>query len=176
MKIVDLTMPLSDGMQVYPGDPDVKIELLHTYDKNGWLLRRITMGTHTGTHVDAFSHMDEQGETLDDIPLERFFGRARLVRPDRPLPSAVGLIFGEDAGMELLDRILALRPPFVAGGISMELECALLNNKIVTYTNLINLDRLPPDREFIFLGLPLRIRHGDGSPVRAVAIIDGLPF
>ena len=54
----------------------------------------------------------------------------------------------------------------------MELEKALLENGILTYTNLINLDRLPRGEEFLFIGLPLNIKNGDGSPVRAVAILE----
>lgn len=40
------------------------------------------------------------------------------------------------------------------------------------YENLCNLDKLV-GRRFTFFGLPLRIRGGTGSPVRAVAILDG---
>lgn len=172
MKIVDLSLPIHTGMEVYAGDPPVAVELVHTYERYRWQLRKITMGTHTGTHVDAFSHMDEQGETLDDIPLNRFFGRACLVEPGQAFPAGVGLFFRMDANIDLLKKILDAQAPFVGGLISLDLERALLRNKVITYTNLINLDLLPAGREFSFLGLPLRLKEGDGSPVRAVAIID----
>jgi len=52
------------------------------------------------------------------------------------------------------------------------LERALLGNNIITYTGLVNLELIPKVRTFIFYGLPLKIKGGDGSPVRAIAIIE----
>ncbi|HBF76580.1 MAG TPA: cyclase, partial [Clostridiaceae bacterium] len=74
MKVIDLSVPLYTGMEVFPGDPDVNIEVVHTYEESTWQLRRLVMGSHTGTHVDAYSHMHEYKENLDEIPIERFFG------------------------------------------------------------------------------------------------------
>lgn len=47
----------------------------------------------------------------------------------------------------------------------------LLGHGLVIVENLANLDQLPAT-PFSFSALPLRIAGGDGSPVRAVAIID----
>ena len=79
MRIIDLSMPIYTNMNVFPGDPQVKIDVVHTYKKNTWELRQLNMGSHTGTHVDAYSHMHEGKETLDEIALERFFGKAQVV-------------------------------------------------------------------------------------------------
>ena len=46
---------------------------------------------------------------------------------------------------------------------------ALLPNRVLIAENLANLDRMPL-RAF-FIGLPLRIRHGSGGPVRAIGLI-----
>jgi kynurenine formamidase len=46
----------------------------------------------------------------------------------------------------------------------------LLSSGMALVENLCNLDRLPAT-DFLFSCLPLKIKHGDGSPVRAVAII-----
>jgi kynurenine formamidase len=43
---------------------------------------------------------------------------------------------------------------------------------ITHFENLANLDRVV-GRRFTFIGFPLRIRAGTGSPVRAVAVLDG---
>lgn len=40
------------------------------------------------------------------------------------------------------------------------------------YENMINLDLLIGRGRFRFIGLPLKIRGGTGSPVRAVAIFE----
>ena len=86
-------------------------------------------------------------------------------------PSEINWICDEEVGIEILDKIKIANPNFVGGKISIELEKALLENEIITYTNLINLDKLPKGKEFLFIGLPLKIKKGDGSPVRAVAIL-----
>jgi kynurenine formamidase len=46
---------------------------------------------------------------------------------------------------------------------------ALLGNEVYIVENLKNLDRLPPF--CLFFALPLKIRGGSGSPVRAVALV-----
>ncbi len=172
MKVIDLTEHLETGMKVYPGDPEVEIKILHTYEENSWELREMKLGTHTGTHVDAFSHMHKNGKTLDDISLTNFFGKAQVVELDKEFPEGIGLFFTDEVGIEILEKILQSRPPFVGGLIKDELERALLKAEIVTYSDLINLDLIPKGKVFSFFGLPLKIKQGDGSPVRAIALIE----
>lgn len=171
MKVIDLSKSLYANMEVFPGDPEVKIDLVHTYEKNTWELKYISMGSHTGTHVDAYSHMHKGKETLDEIPIERFFGKAQVVGLYEAWPSNMGLFFIEEVGIEELNRIIDLNPGFIGGNITEELERGLLGNNIITYTGLINLELIPKDKTFMFYGLPLKIKDGDGSPVRAIAII-----
>ncbi|NLJ79568.1 MAG: cyclase family protein [Firmicutes bacterium] len=173
MKVIDLSVSLETGMDVFPGDPQVRIEVVHTLDKQGWVLRHLSLGTHTGTHVDAFSHMHEGKQNLEEIPLERFFGEAQVVKTDGDWPQGIGLFFREKVGIDLLQKILQSDPGFVGGTLSEELERALLGKEILTYTGLVNLEQLPLGRTFLFIGFPLKIKAGDGSPVRAVAILTG---
>ena len=172
MRVIDLSTSLYSGMDVFEGDPEVKIEVVHTYEKDSWELRQLQMASHTGSHVDAPSHMHKGKSTLDDIPIERFFGKAQVVNLDKDFPKDIGLFFIGEAGVPYLDRILKSNPSFVGGNISEELERALLEREIITYTGLVNLDLIPKDKTFMFYGLPLRIKDGDGSPVRAIAVIE----
>lgn len=172
MKIIDLSMPVCTGMDVFPGDPEVNINVVHTYKENTWELRSLNMGTHTGTHVDAYSHMHKGKATLDEIPIERFFGKAQVVELYEAWPKEVGLFFIGEIGIEHLDRIIDSNPEFVGGNISEDLQRALLDIEIITYTGLINLEKIPKGKIFMFYGLPLRIKSGDGSPIRAIAIIE----
>jgi len=120
--------------------------------------------------------MNPGAATLDELPLERFFGASRVVRiEDRTWSEGRGLFFGESVGLECFDRLAALRPPFVGGELSEELERALLGIGIVTYTGLQGLDRLHGGTNFMFYGFPLSIVCGDGSPVRAVAVVEAEP-
>lgn len=49
MKVIDLSKTIHSEMEVFPGDPGVKISLVHTYEKDTWQFRNISMGLHTGT-------------------------------------------------------------------------------------------------------------------------------
>lgn len=176
MQIIDLSLPIYNKMPVYPGDPEVKIEQIHSLKKEGWRLRLLSLGSHTGTHVDAFAHMDDEGKTIDEIPIQRFFGEAKVVSIDSRLPKKIGLVFSKQKLCEsVFEKIKNAHPPFIAVGrdceFEVELERKLLKNGIVTFTDLINIDLLPKNKQFMFYGFPLKITGGDGSPERAVAVI-----
>ncbi len=169
MKVIDLTKKIKTGMEIYPGDPEVNIKTVQRYP---WKVSELNLGTHTGTHVDAFSHVKKEGKSIDDIPLTSFFGEAQLIGPDDKFPKGIGLFFTEKIDEDISDKIIESDPPFIGGEITEELERRLLNQGIVTYTDLVNLELIPKNETFTFYGLPLNIHHGDGSPVRAVALID----
>lgn len=68
----DLSQPLADGMQTFPGDPDVRIGSLAEFDADGYRATEFTCGSHAGTHVDAPAHTEPEGQTLADFPIDRF--------------------------------------------------------------------------------------------------------
>ncbi|WP_243359948.1 cyclase family protein [Fundidesulfovibrio terrae] len=76
MRIIDLTLPLADGMTVYPGDPPVRVRQVHDLASHGWRLHEISLGSHAGTHVNAPWHMAGEGARLEDVPLASFVARA----------------------------------------------------------------------------------------------------
>lgn len=172
MKVIDLSVSLYTDMDVFLGDPQVKIEVVHSYEKDTWELRNLNMGSHTGTHVDAYSHMHKGKASLDEISIERFFGHAQVVELSEELPSEIVLFFIEEVGAEHLEKIIDSNPGFVGGNITEDLERELLSREIITYTGLVNLEFIPRGKTFMFYGLPLKIKSGDGSPVRAIAIIE----
>lgn len=172
MRLIDLSLPLYDGMPVYDGDPPVRVTKVCTRDKDGWEVRQLQMGSHTGTHVDAPVHMHEGGSSLDEVPLTRFCGPAVGVRvADASFPPNKGLLFCEAVPADCVPRIVAANAPFVGGPLEEKTERLLLSRGIITYTDLVNVEELIGE-SFTFYGLSLRIRGGDGSPVRAVAVMD----
>lgn len=176
-EIIDLSQTLYDGMEVYPGDPEVKINQVRSLDKEGWRLRYLQFSSHAGTHADAFSHMDEDGETIDNIPIDRFIGKTLVVDSDKPFPKNVGLAFKEgQLTKNQLKKIMEANPLFVLVGnavhFDVELERALLKGGILTITDLVNMDHLPSNKPFMFYGIPLKIKDGDGSPIRAFAVLE----
>lgn len=116
--------------------------------------------------------MHQGAENLDEIPLENFFGKAQVVSIDQIWPKETGLFFSDEVGIEVLDKIIALKAKFIGGKITEELERALLGKKIVTYTGLINLETIPKGKKFMFYGFPLKIKSGGDSPVRAIAMFE----
>ena len=80
MKIFDLTGTLKEGMWDY-GEPFIPYSMkrISSYEEAGSLASEIRFTSHTGTHVDCTRHFGEERESIENIPLESFMGRARLV-------------------------------------------------------------------------------------------------
>lgn len=78
-RIVDLTHRISDGMPVYPDDPAVVFRSFHTVAATGYGVSEITMGTHTGTHVDAPSHCLAGGRSVERLPIDALVGWAEVL-------------------------------------------------------------------------------------------------
>ncbi|GII91452.1 cyclase family protein [Sinosporangium siamense] len=76
--IVDLSVPLTTGMPVYPGDPSVEIAPALTTAAHGVNVLGLHLGSQSGTHVDAPFHIDDSLPRLDELPLERFTGPAAV--------------------------------------------------------------------------------------------------
>lgn len=79
MKIFDITLKINEDMIVYPGNPQPKIEQYGSISKDGFNESKITLGSHTGTHIDAPYHVKEDGKTLADISLENFYGKCKVL-------------------------------------------------------------------------------------------------
>ncbi|HJN17983.1 MAG TPA: cyclase family protein [Armatimonadota bacterium] len=60
-RIVDLSMPIVDGMPTWPGDVEVKLWRHHTIAEGFSNTGGIQIGTHAGTHLDAPFHWFEGG-------------------------------------------------------------------------------------------------------------------
>jgi arylformamidase len=79
MKLIDLSQPVYDGSPNCPVHPPVKSEILRDHPQHGWRVEVLTLSNHTGSYVDAPLHKIAGGASLDEIPLERFAGPARIV-------------------------------------------------------------------------------------------------
>jgi len=89
-QILDLTQPIAPGMPVYPGTDAPAITASHTVEEHGFLEHRLTLLTHTGTHLDAPAHMLAGGRTLDSYPVGHFVGRAIAIDVANAPGGAVG--------------------------------------------------------------------------------------
>ena len=81
MKLIDLSVVVNEDTPAYPGDPKIKIETTGVFEKDTYNDHLVAFDVHSsGTHIDAPWHMVADGKTLDQIPIEQFIGRGRLIK------------------------------------------------------------------------------------------------
>jgi arylformamidase len=91
-KIIDISLQIFEGMITYPENPPVVFE-----PEQGSTTARtvITIGSHTGTHIDAPSHAERSAKPIDQLSLAIFMGPCRVI-------DATGPDFGASVSAELL--------------------------------------------------------------------------
>lgn len=216
-KFIDLSHPLNGNMPVYPDTTAPKFEVLNTVEKNGFAELEVTMVLHSGTHVDAPSHIFSNAKSIDRFPLDKFIGQAIVIRCQgkkeitvkhlQPFENTIAQIdfilfytgwqdkWNTDGYLDncpIPNREAAIwLAQFDLKGLGIDsfsldnvtpaehLASEILPNhhiflkkEILLIENLTNLNKLPRGT-FSFYCLPLNIEHADGSPVRAMALING---
>jgi len=87
-RIHDISVPVRTGGLVYPGNPEIAIELQQAISRGaGANVSSIRFGSHTGTHVDAARHFFDDGESVDRIPLDSLIGPCIVLSFDSSLMS-----------------------------------------------------------------------------------------
>ncbi len=79
MIYIDLSHIIEEGMPVFPGTPQVRIQQFSTVEKEGYAEKELELATHIGTHVDAPAHMIANGKTLDQFQISDFTGKALMI-------------------------------------------------------------------------------------------------
>src|SRR5215218_4588040 len=83
-EIIDLSQEIFTGMPVFPGLPEVKVTVHLSHEELEGVadgdvvspaVNLLELGEHTGTHVDAISHMGRQhrAQSIDAMPLTNFY-------------------------------------------------------------------------------------------------------
>jgi len=89
MRIFDLTLTVTPGMTVWPGDPPVVLERISKMeDGENNNVSRLETSVHAGTHVDAPYHFIADGKTIETLPLDILIGPALVIE----LPDEIALI------------------------------------------------------------------------------------
>jgi kynurenine formamidase len=209
MQLIDLSHPLEHGQQTFPNDPKLSI-IPHGNTKTlRYNISQISIGSHQGTHLDAMYHFLDDGKTIDQMPLEWFYGPVHLLRISKEaneeitvedflpfenliVPGARIIIetgwhqhFGKDYFFSDFPSLSQKAAKFLAERdirmLGMDMPTPgkdwfelhhdiLLPKEIVIVESLANLDKVPD--KFIFIGFPLNLKGRDGSPIRAVALVD----
>jgi len=79
MRIIEATRSVSTGMPVWPGDPPFRCGWSARLPDDGVNAAELSLGTHTGTHVDAPLHVMLGGAPIGYLPLAPFIGPAHVI-------------------------------------------------------------------------------------------------
>jgi len=79
MKIIDLSHPIHPSIPVYPGTEPPSFAAMNTIEHDGFAEMKISMYTHTATHMDGPSHILQGGKSLDLFTADHFVGRAVII-------------------------------------------------------------------------------------------------
>lgn len=63
--IIDLTHAIHQNIPIWPGDPQTEFETVSEIEKNGYFLRKFSMGEHSGTHINAPNSFAPAGASVD---------------------------------------------------------------------------------------------------------------
>lgn len=77
---IDVTVTIRSGMVHWPGDPEIEVTRKMDMEKGDVCnVSRLSIGSHTGTHMDAPLHFIRNGKSLDRMPLDATMGPARVL-------------------------------------------------------------------------------------------------
>jgi arylformamidase len=80
---IDVSVTLRDGMVHWPDNPPVSITRQLDISKGDAAnVSMLSMGSHTGTHMDAPLHFVPEGRGLDEMDLGATMGPARVIEID----------------------------------------------------------------------------------------------
>jgi arylformamidase len=108
--IYDVSVPLRLGMPTYAGEPGPELQYLKQIARGDSAnVTALSLGSHTGTHVDAPHHFLDGRSTVEEMPLESLVGTAQVVElTEQRHITAADL---EAAGIPAASRRLLLKTP-----------------------------------------------------------------
>ncbi len=80
MKVIDLTLTISEKIPTFPGSPQPNFINWESIEKDGYNLELLFLSTHTGTHIDAPFHFVKKGQKIDQIMPKRLVNEAVLIK------------------------------------------------------------------------------------------------
>ncbi|MEN2984123.1 MAG: cyclase family protein [Dictyoglomaceae bacterium] len=203
-KPIDVSLLIHENMLFWPSDPKFFLERVSEISKgNNANLSKISLGLHTGTHIDTPYHFLDDGKTLEKIDISRFYGIAKVFEiksEDKILLRDIEKLEIEKDDIILFktkNSLLLRENIFHENYIGLSIEGAeyLVEKEIkavgIDYLSIgprgeegrkvhkillsrdigiiegLDLINVSPGKYF-FIALPLKIKGGEGSPVRAV--------
>ena len=192
-KYIDVTRSIFSGMERYSSDPDVKIEKFKCVTQgNSCNLLSLSLGSHTGTHIDAPKHIFQKGSAIDKLNINKFICKVLVVdikkffnnQKKYNFKNIEGVLFKTVKDKDFLTvkeaKVILKHKIKIVGIESLSIEISydkshpvhklLLNNRIPIIEGL-KLDKVSPGY-YQMICLPLKIRNGDGAPARVILTDD----
>ncbi|EJQ44400.1 MULTISPECIES: arylformamidase [Bacillus] len=77
---IDISQPLNNDIATWPGDTPFSYEVSWSKEDSGSVnVGKLTMSIHTGTHIDAPFHFDNDGKKVLDLDIHVYVGAARVI-------------------------------------------------------------------------------------------------
>jgi arylformamidase len=183
-RMIDISRPLSNDTPVWPGDTPVSIS---RRTESGFRTSKMTISSHSGTHMDAPAHMTDFQTTIDQLSpsnlilpaivldcSSRGVADAESINGEKLSGSALLLNTGSgymtaDAAERAIDggvKLVGIDGLSIDGPGRIDVHRILLGASVPIVENLM-LESVRPGK-YLLVCLPLKILTGDGSPVRAL--------
>ena len=78
-EVIDLSHDLFHRMPGWPGHSEFTLQDLKILNIDGYSVKKLSINTHHGTHMDVEAHMVENGRTLENYSLDSFMGNAVVI-------------------------------------------------------------------------------------------------
>lgn len=188
MKIIDISQEIFSA-EIFPGDPVPGMDMVMSWENDDVCqLTELTLGSHTGTHMDAPRHFLEDGKDIAEVALEKCMGACKVVEVTGEISGkqmeellADGtrrlLLKGKQVITEDAARMMAeksLKCIGVEGLTVGPFSSPAPVHKILLGSEIVILEGLRLDNaaegEYFLAAQPLKMKELDGSPVRAVLI------
>ncbi len=102
---IDISQRLDEKVAVWPGDTPFSYRVNWSKEESGSVnVGQITMSTHTGTHIDAPFHFDNEGKRVLDLDLDIYIGPARVIY--LPNKTKIGVDELQSVNLEGVTRLL----------------------------------------------------------------------
>jgi arylformamidase len=191
MYIYDISRNIAD-CKPYDGDPETQVELISQIENGDmYNLSKLSMCTHTGTHIDAPFHYDEDGAKIGDIRLATFYGKCSVVTfndfitgedMEKILPYCKRRILFHGEGnaflMSSAAEVIADSNVVLVGTDANSIATPFEEDKthtilarkgIVVLENL-NLEDINDGHDYTLSAFPIRLDEFEGAPCRAILL------
>lgn len=167
--IIDITREIREDMEIYPGDPKISIDRVRTHEKDGYMLSKIEMGLHTGTHIDLPVHFIEGGKGSEALP--PLIGGRTLVTTKMDTSHPIVLMDRELSDADV-DKVLSSNVKIVGVG-TLSVGSKAVHKKLLSKGILVieGLDLSDVDAGvYELLCMPLRLNGSEAAPARCILV------